>query len=160
MYMRKFIVLFIISACLLSCNRQKRETAAIAAKPESSMVEELNAAAAQVNSVCPVEAGEHNTLTGVTFKDNVWTYNYTIAEDSIVTFQNSVVNETIKERMKTSTRDKILTNPSMKTMVEALIKVKADLVYQFKGDKTGTVIKVIYTNPELRVMMDVIRKQN
>lgn len=157
--MRNVLVLFAVSACLLACDRQQKNSLAISMQPESSTVNELNAAAAQVNAACPVKAGEYNTMDSVSYKDNVWTYYYTVTEDSLVTFQNQVVNQTMEERMKESTRDKIFSNGSMRTMVEAFVKVKADLVFKFRGDKTGTTIKVMYTNPELRVMMDVMRNQ-
>lgn len=157
--MRNILVLFAVSACLLACDRQQKNSLAISMQPESSTVNELNAAALQVNAACPVKAGEYNTMDSVSYKDNVWTYYYTVTEDSVVTFQNQVVNQTMEERMKESTRDKIFSNGSMRTMVEAFVKVKADLVFQFRGDKTGTTIKVMYTNPELRVMMDVMRNK-
>ncbi len=157
--MRNLLVLLAVSVCLSACDRQQRNSVAIKVQPESSTVEELKAAAVQVNAACPVKAGDYNTMDSVSYNNNVWTYYYTVAEDSTVTFQNQVVNQTMEERMKESTREKIFTNASMRTMVEAFVKVKADLVFKFRGDKTGTTIEVVYTNPELRVMTDVMRNR-
>lgn len=158
-FMRNILVLLAVAVCLVACDREKKNSVAISMQPESTTVDELSAAAAQVNAACPVKAGEYNTMDSVSYRDNVWTYYYSVAEDSIVTFQNQVVNQTMEERMKQSTRDKIFSNAAMRTMVEAFVKVKADLVFKFRGDRTGTTIKVVYTNPELRVMMDVMRNQ-
>ncbi len=153
------IIFFSVIVCLCCCNRQQRDSMTIKLQSDESTRKELVEAVNQVNAACPMKASEHNILEGASFKDGKWTYMYSVVEDSIITFQNKTVNDAVKENMKNATREKILQTPSMLTMVEALIKVKADLVYQFKGDKTGTVITVNYTYPELRVMMDVARNQ-
>lgn len=153
------IISCVVLACFCCCNRQQRDTMTIQLQSDESTRNELIEAVNKVNAACPVKASDHNILEGASFKDGKWTYMYSVVEDSIITFQNETVNKAVEANMKNATRDRILKTPSMVTMVEALIKVKADLVYQFKGDKTGTVITVAYTYPELRVMMDVVRNQ-
>lgn len=158
--MKGYVIIFcVVLACFCCCNRQQRDTMTIQLQSDESTRNELIEAVNKVNAACPVKASDHNILEGASFKDGKWTYMYSVVEDSIITFQNETVNKAVEANMKNATRDRILKTPSMVTMVEALIKVKADLVYQFKGDKTGTVITVAYTYPELRVMMDVVRNQ-
>lgn len=148
-----------ITLCLFGCDKQKRDSLALKIQPDSSTKKELIEAAEHVNASCPIKAGRYDILEGAKFEDTKWTYIYTVKEDSLITFDNEAFNANLKAGLKEFTRKKILSGSSTKTMIEALIKVKADLVYKFHGDRTGATIEVLYTYPELRVMMDMMNNK-
>ncbi len=149
------IAVFMLSG-LVSCNRQQRDEMSLKVMSDEKARKELAEAAETVNQSCPVNVDDKTTLVGVAFRGTKWTYYYIVAEDSVVRFDNDLFNENIKAGLKESTRKNVLASSAMLTMLRALIKVKSDLVYSYQGTESGHAIEVVFTYPELRVMVDVM----
>jgi len=139
-----------------ACNKQKRDSITIQLHPASFAEKQLKDAVKQMNASCPIKAGKRELLEGAEFKDNKWIYYYAVKEDSLVMFDNPIQNEQFAVAMKQSTSEGILGNPSMLTMIEALIKVDAQLVYKYRGTRSGKTIDVCFTSNELKVMKEVM----
>lgn len=158
--MYRYIISILVAVFMLlgfeSCNRQQRDEMSLKVMSDEKAIKELTGAAETVNQACPMHVDSKTTLLGASFREKKWTYYYEVAEDSVVRFDNQLFNENIKAGLKESTRKNILTSPDMLTMLRALIKVKADLLYSYQGTESGHSIDVIFTYPELRVMVDVM----
>lgn len=149
-------LILILLVCLASCNRQQRDQATLKVMTDSSVKSQLDEAAYVVNQACPVHTDSTTTLIAASFRDNRWTYYYEVKEDSIVRFDNDILNSAIQANLKQSTQYHIVKSPDMLTMLRALIKINGDLVYEYKGSETGKSINVIFTFAELRVMVDLM----
>lgn len=162
--MYRYIISISIAAFLLigfaSCNRQQRDAVSLKVMSDEKAIRELTEAAETVNKACPIHTDNKTTLLAVSFREHKWTYYYEVAEDSVVRFDNAVFNENIKAGLKASTRENLLASHDMLTMLRALIKVNADLVYSYKGKESGHSINVMFTYPELRVMVDVMSAEH
>lgn len=150
------LIALIGAAIYFGLDRQKRDAITIQIQPESFAHKELEKAANQVNASCPIKAGSHSILEGAKFEKDKWTYFYTVQEDSVVLNNNQLEIDQMEANMKEAIRNQLLSGNSMLTMIEALIKVKADLHYLYHGEKSGTTFTVVFTYPELRVMKDVM----
>ncbi len=140
---------------LVACNQQQRNSVDSVLRPEQHAQEVLEKTAEAVNASCPTKAGEKYTLVGVQLGKGKWTYCYTVAEDSIVRFDNPLSNEAFAKGMKNATAEVIVKTPSMMTMVNQLIDAKTDLVYEYTGIETGQTATIIFTYPELRMIRDL-----
>ena len=152
------IILCMVGSIISSCDRKQRDSMSLQLMSDDTARKELQQAAESINESCPLKADEKTQMEGASFTGNKWTYYYTVYEDTLVRFDNEVFNEGIKASLKESTRKHILATPDMQTMIKALIKVKADLVYQYRGSTSGKNIDVVFTYPELRVITDVMSK--
>lgn len=161
---RKKLIVSIGLCCMLcvsggvisSCDNKQRDSLAIKLMSDDKAYKELQEATETVNKACPIQTDDRTVMEGASFNGNKWTYHYTIQEDTLIRFDNEVFNASIAAGLKESTRKNIYASPNMLTMIKALIKVKADLVYQYRGSVSGKAIDVVFTYPELRVMNDVM----
>ncbi|MBO4564306.1 MAG: hypothetical protein J5720_02610 [Bacteroidaceae bacterium] len=153
--MKKLFIFLTLSLILVACNQQQRNSVDSVLRPEQHAVEVLEKTAEAVNASCPAKAGEKYTLVGVQLGNGKWTYCYTVAEDSIVKFDNPLSNEAFAKGMKKATAETIVKTPSMMAMVNQLIDAKTDLMYEYTGSETGKTATIIFTYPELRMIRDI-----
>lgn len=152
--MKKLLVL-LLSITLVACNQQQQNKVDSVLRPEQHANEVLEKTAEAVNASCPAKAGEKYILVGVQLGNGKWTYCYTVAEDSVVRFDNPLSNEAFARGMKNATAETMVKNPSMMTMVNQLIDAKTDLMYEYTGLETGKTVTIIFTYPELRMIRDM-----
>ena len=153
--MKKLLVLVVLSITFVACNQQQQNKIDSMLRPEQHAIEVLEKTAEAVNASCPTKAGENYTLVGVHLANGRWTYCYTVAEDSVVRFDNPLSNEAFAKGMKNATTETIVRNPSMMTMVNQLIDAKTDLMYEYTGIETGKTVTIFFTYPELRMIRDM-----
>ena len=153
--MKKVIIGLFVMMGLVACNEQQRNAVDSVLRTEQHAKEVLEKTAEAVNASCPAPAGDKYTLVGVHLSDGKWTYCYTVAEDSVVRFDNPISNEVFAKGMKNATTETILKNPSMMTMINQLIEAKTDLTYEYTGSETGKTATIIFSYPELRMIRDM-----
>ena len=153
--MKKIFILFALTCILVACNQQQQNKMDSVLRPEEHAKEVLKKTAEAVNASCPAPAGLKYTLVGVHLSEGKWTYCYTVAEDSVVRFDNPISNEVFAKGMKNATTETILKNPSMMTMINQLIEAKTDLTYEYTGSETGKTATIIFSYPELRMIRDM-----
>ena len=153
--MKKLFILFLLTCMLVACNQQQQNKLDSILRPEEHATEVLKKTAEAVNASCPAKAGDKYTLVGVQLGKGKWTYCYTVAEDSVVRFDNPLSNEAFAKGMKKATAEVIANTPSMVTMVNQLIDAKNDLMYEHTGLETGKTATIIFTYPELRMIRDL-----
>ena len=119
-------------------------------------IDELTAAARTICKECPIRTDDNMLLEGATFSNNQWTYHYVVREDSVVDFNLADKNSSIREGLKQSTQRHILESKEMLTMMRALVNANADLVYDYRGSKSGKNITVRFTFTDIRVMTDAM----
>ena len=153
--MKKIFILFALTCMLVACDQQQQNKVDSVLRPEEHAKEVLEKTAEAVNASCPTKAGEKYTLVGVLLGNGKWTYCYTVAEDSVVRFDNPLSTEAFAKGMKNATAETILKNPSMITMINQLIEAKTDLMYEYTGSETGQTATIIFSYPELRMIRDM-----
>jgi len=153
--MKKVIIGLFVMMGLVACNEQQRNAVDSVLRTEQHAKEVLEKTAEAVNASCPAPAGDKYTLVGVHLSEGKWTYCYTVAEDSVVRFDNPISNEVFAKGMKNATTETILKNPSMMTMINQLIEAKTDLTYEYTGSETGKTATIIFSYPELRMIRDM-----
>ena len=153
--MKKVIIGLFVMMGLVACNEQQRNAVDSVLRTEQHAKEVLKKTAEAVNASCPAPAGDKYTLVGVHLSEGKWTYCYTVAEDSVVRFDNPISNEVFAKGMKNATTETILKNPSMMTMINQLIEAKTDLTYEYTGSETGKTATIIFSYPELRMIRDM-----
>ena len=153
--MKKVIIGLFVIMGLVACNEQQRNAVDSVLRTEQHAKEVLEKTAEAVNASCPAPAGDKYTLVGVHLSEGKWTYCYTVAEDSVVRFDNPISNEVFAKGMKNATTETILKNPSMMTMINQLIEAKTDLTYEYTGSETGKTATIIFSYPELRMIRDM-----
>lgn len=153
--MKKVIIGLFVMTGLVACNEQQRNAVDSVLRTEQHAKEVLEKTAEAVNASCPAPAGDKYTLVGVHLSEGKWTYCYTVAEDSVVRFDNPISNEVFAKGMKNATTETILKNPSMMTMINQLIEAKTDLTYEYTGSETGKTATIIFSYPELRMIRDM-----
>jgi len=153
--MKRILIGMIVMMGLTTCNEQQRNAVDSVFRSEQHAKEVLKKTAEAVNASCPAPAGDKYVLVGVHLSEGKWTYCYTVAEDSVVRFDNPLANEAFAKGMKNATAETIAQTPSMMTMVNQLIEAKTDLMYEYTGIETGKTVTIIFTYPELRMIRDV-----
>ena len=153
--MKKVVIGLFVMMGLVACNEQQRNAVDSVLRTEQHAKEVLEKTAEAVNASCPAPAGDKYTLVGVHLSEGKWTYCYTVAEDSVVRFDNPISNEVFAKGMKNATTETILKNPSMMTMINQLIEAKTDLTYEYTGSETGKTATIIFSYPELRMIRDM-----
>lgn len=154
------LLLLITLLTLTSCNRKERDSTSRYITSEEKAKAELREAVDIVSKSCPIHTDTKTTLDGATYRDNVWTYYYTVTEDSVIRFDNEAFNETIRTSLKQSTMEHIVQSPDMLTMLRALARVNADLTYEYRGSISDNVIMVTFSYAEIRVIMDMMVNKN
>ncbi|MBQ7685659.1 MAG: hypothetical protein IJT28_00320 [Bacteroidaceae bacterium] len=153
--MKKVLIGLFVMMGLVACNEQQRNAVDSVLRTEQHAKEVLEKTAEAVNASCPVPAGDKYMLVGVLLSDGKWTYCYTVAEDSVVRFDNPLSNEAFAKGMKNATAETMVQTPSMMKMVNQLIEAKTDLMYEYTGVETGKTVTIIFTYPELRMIRDM-----
>ena len=151
---RLFIGLMMLMG-LTACNQQQRNAVDSVLRSEQHAKEVLEKTAETVNATCPSKSGDKYVLMGVVYGNQRWTYCYTVAEDSIVRFDNPLSNEAFAKGKKNATIETIIKTPSMMPMVNQLIEAKTDLMYEYTGLETGKTVTIFFTYPELRMIRDM-----
>ena len=153
--MKKVIIGLLVMTGLVACNQKQRNLVDSVLRSEQHAQEVLEKTAETVNATCPSKTGDKYVLMGVVYGNKKWTYCYTVAEDSIVRFDNPLSNEAFAKGMKNATIETIILTPSMMPMVNQLIDAKSDLMYEYTGVETGKTVTIIFTYPELRMIRDM-----
>ena len=153
--MKRIMIGLLVTMVLTACNQQQRNVVDSVLRSEQHAQEVLEKTAETVNATCPSKTGDKYVLMGVVYGNQKWTYCYTVAEDSIVRFDNPLSNEAFAKGMKNATIETIMKTPSMMPMVNQLIDAKCDLMYEYTGVETGKTVTIFFTYPELRMIRDL-----
>ena len=153
--MKRVMIGLLVMMGLIACNQQQRNVVDSVLRSEQHAQEVLEKTAETVNATCPSKTGDKYVLMGVVYGNQKWTYCYTVAEDSIVRFDNPLSNEAFAKGMKNATIETIIKTPSMMPMVNQLIDAKSDLMYEYTGIETGKTVTIFFTYPELCMIRDL-----
>ena len=145
-----------IAAIFTSCTQHPKDNVYKMVAGNEKAIAELTEAARTVSMSCPIRTADNMVLEGATFSHNRWTYHYVVREDSLVDFNLADHTDIIREGLKRSTQRHITESKDMMTMLRTLVKANADLIYEYRGNKSGKTIRVQFTFAEIRVMVDAM----
>lgn len=127
--------------CFASCGGNSKSENNASNSNESSAIERLSKEAEILNLTCPQQQDGGVVMENVTFKDNIFQYNYLIPGD---TFNTSDNDPATKEMIKDDFRKNVTTKP----FIKALIEGNAKLIFMYRTNN-GKKMKVVFEPEEL-----------